>query len=88
MINLEEPVENNRNIQPKNGRLVYYYQSDCILKDKKMPKIRSQGHYEKMKQEVTNYFFINDSKPSGLVGSFVVPDKEGKAFLPELNLAR
>ena len=46
---------------------------------------RPVGHYEKMKRDVTNYFYVGGSKPSGIPGSFVVPDEEagGKEEIPK-----
>lgn len=34
------------------------------------------GHYEKFKKEVTSYFYVKGSKPSGMEGALVVSKSE------------
>jgi hypothetical protein len=77
----ENPLDNIRKIQDLNGRHVYYYENECGLNKKK--KVEPQiGHYEKVTQEMTRYYYVNDNKPSGLPNSFVVSEIEAKRFLP------
>jgi carbonic anhydrase len=64
---------NNRQIQPVNGRPIFYYKA-CDLFRKKV--IQPTGHYEKVIKEATKYFYVNGEQPSGLPGAFVVSKKE------------
>jgi hypothetical protein len=45
----------------------------------KIPEIN--GHYEKVKEDITRYFYVNDNKPSGAPNAFVVSESEAKGFL-------
>ena len=65
--------ENNRSIQPVNGRPIFYYKSCEIIKKK---VVVPSGHYEKIIKEATKYFYVNGEDPSGLPGAFVVSKKE------------
>jgi carbonic anhydrase len=77
--------ENNRLVQPLNGRVVYYYDSfkyegpepPVKLKEKK-----DSGHYERMVKKFTSYFHVTGSTPSGLPNSFVVSQTEAKGNMP------
>lgn len=78
----------NRNIQPINGRPVFHYDHEKICgPDKKGGNrdgngngngnnIYDLGHYEKMKQIKTNYFFVPGTKASGLPNAFYVSKNE------------
>ena len=66
--------ENNRVVQPRNGRPIFYYKS-CHFEDKKVV-MKPTGHYEKIKKEAVKYFYVSGEQPSGLPGSFVVSKKE------------
>ena len=76
---IQSPVlpENNREIQPLNGRAVFFYDHvkycglDAIKKNEK-----KKGHYEKIIKKKVDYFFVNGVNPSGLPGAFVVTPKE------------
>jgi len=74
------PAENNRLTQPLNGRAIFYYDhilfcgKDKLLKKKK--KIKKIGHYEKVLKKLTEYYYVNGPKPSGLPGAYVVPRSE------------
>lgn len=72
-------IESNRDIQPTNGRRVYYFDAG-IKEQPKAPKpqLEEKGHYEKVKKLYTSYFHVSTDKPSGLPGAFVVPEKEAK----------
>lgn len=75
--------QSNRNIQPLNGRPVFYYDHIKYCgPDPINPKPKPAGHYEKVVQKATSYFYVNGEKPSGLPGSFVVSENEasGKTF--------
>jgi len=79
------PAENNRTIQPLNGRVIFYYDAvkfcganeskTSPLIDRKKKK-RIKGHYEKVLKKMTEYFYVNGPKPSGLPGAYVVPRNE------------
>ena len=74
--NSSEPT-NNRVTQPRNDRPVFHwnhkkYCSEPIQKS----EIKPTGHYEKVPRKVTEYFFVNGEKPSGLPDSYVVSETE------------
>lgn len=68
----------NRETQELKGRPIFHYDhlKYCPLGPPKPPQVMPIGHYEKMKRDVTNYFFVSGSKPSGIPGAFVVPNEE------------
>jgi len=79
--------ENNRAIQPLNGRAVFYYDSEKFCGNKKTiekaltlrnsgSRKKVKGHYEKVPTQMTEYYYVNGPKPSGLPGSYVVSEKE------------
>jgi carbonic anhydrase len=85
---LSDGVEhNNRNVQDTNGRPVFYF--DCtkhcpeISKEKKSVP---EGHFEKVLNKATEYFFVGGNKPSGIPDSFVVnkQEAEGLSSLPKM----
>lgn len=67
----------NRETQPTNGRPIFHYDHKkyCPMSPPKTDA-KPIGHYEKMKRDVTSYFYVSGNKPSGIPGSFVVPDEE------------
>jgi carbonic anhydrase len=76
---IQSPVlpENNRKIQPLNGRAVFFF--DHIKYCGPNPsnkKTKKKGHYEKVIKKKVDYFFVNGANPSGLPGAFVVTPKE------------
>jgi carbonic anhydrase len=68
----------NREIQELKGRPIFHYDHKkyCPMGDPPKPEVKPLGHYEKMKRDVTNYFFVTGTKPSGIPGAFVVPNEE------------
>jgi len=79
------PAENNRNIQPLNGRAIFYYdavkfcganESPSAIMEQKKRKKKVRGHFEKVLKKMTEYFYVNGPKPSGLPGAYVVPRSE------------
>lgn len=73
--------QSNRNIQQLNGRPVYWYNhnKNCGPDPVPIPPKRS-GHYEKVLNKGTQYFYVNGPEPSGLPGAFVVSEKEAKGL--------
>jgi len=70
---------NYRNIQPINGRPIFYYDHIKYCGPEPPKKIiKPFGHYEKIIKEATKYFYVNGQDPSGLPGAFVVSAKEAK----------
>jgi hypothetical protein len=45
---------------------------------RKKKKPEPKGHYEKIKQEITKYVYVNDDKPTGIPNAFVVSENEAK----------
>jgi len=77
-INNTDP-QNFRELQPLNGRRVYYYDyvMQNILNPIKKPA-PLEGHYERVAQKMTNYFKVSTNMPSGLPGAFVVSSREAR----------
>jgi len=75
--------ENNRETQPQNGRPIFYYDhmKYCGV-DLKPQKKQEKGHYEKTTKEITDYFYVSGSHPSGLSGAFVVSKDEALGTIP------
>jgi carbonic anhydrase len=83
------PPENNRAIQPQNGRAIFYYDHlafcgpSALNKRKKIQtdigvKQRRKGHYEKREANAVEYYYVDGETPSGLPGALVVSPKEAK----------
>ncbi len=74
-VTLNEDIQDNiRKIQNTNNRDIFHFDNICNMK-KPRKSIRS-GHFEKVDQKVTNYFYVSDDKPSGVLNSFVVSPGE------------
>ena len=76
-----EKAENNRKVQPLNGRKVFFYDhvKYCGADPVKVKPIeKASGHYEKVKSKVTQYLYVNSDTPSSLPHSFVVSEAEAK----------
>jgi hypothetical protein len=81
VINDEGQIENNRDVQPLNGRSVFIFDHrryGCVDYKPKKKKIQPAGHYEKVVREATEFVYVNGNQPSGLPGSFVVSEQEAK----------
>ena len=66
----------SRNVQEINGRPIFHWENKC---KETIKKPLSDGHYEKITEKATQYFYINSSEPSGIPGALVVPKKEAMA---------
>ena len=80
-----EEVNNNRETQPLNDRPVFFYDhkkycgdSEALKPAKKV--VKADGHYEKVKKQITEFFYVTSSEPSGLPNSFVVSEQEAKGI--------
>jgi len=77
------PSGNNRKTQPLNGRKIFHYTANEICEP---PSINSnngtkkEGHYEKIIKKATQYFYVNNEKPSRLPGAIVVSESEAKGY--------
>ena len=91
VISFPNPNENNRNIQPLNGRAVFYYESKRFCgRDKDIKGVidgsskrrrRSKGHYEKVLKKMNEYYYVSGPIPSGLPGAYVVSAKEAQGLV-------
>jgi carbonic anhydrase len=75
----ESDNENNREIQPTNGRLVYLFDhimNGCVTYKPPKAKIQKAGHFEKVRRTAHEYILVNGNKPSGIPGSFIVSEEE------------
>jgi carbonic anhydrase len=83
VLNDEGVGENNREIQPLNGRNVFVYDHrryGCSEYKPKKREIKSAGHYEKVQKDAIEYIFVAGDAPSGMPGSFIVSEKEAKGI--------
>ena len=71
--------KSNRAIQEINKRFVYH--TNCVSEEN---KVVDTGHYEKIKVDVTKYFYVDGLDSSHLPSSFVVDQRE--ATLGEMPL--
>jgi len=75
-INMDVP-NNNRQIQPRNGRNVFIYEKEpCFDLHKPHHHSKLNGHYEKAVKHTNNYYYVNNDKPSGMPGALVVSKEE------------
>jgi carbonic anhydrase len=77
------PPENNRLPQPLNGRAIFYYDAPKFCGSEESNRLlkiggkgKKRGHYEKVVKSITDYYYVNGEKPSGLPGAYVVSAKE------------
>jgi carbonic anhydrase len=84
------PPENNRLLQPLNGRAIFYYDASKFCgsdETNKLLKIngrgKKKGHYEKVVKSITDYYYVNGEKPSGLPGAYVVSPKEANGDMDD-----
>jgi hypothetical protein len=68
----------SRDVQPLNGRPVFHYDYEkfCGPEEQTSSKEEDTGHYEKVLTAMTKYFYVSDSKPSGIPGAFLISEKE------------
>lgn len=80
IVNNFEP-NSQRKTQERNGRPVFFYDhlKYCGPDPTPIKKVAIH-HYEKVNQKVTDYFYVNGDKPSGLPGAFVVTENEAKGL--------
>ena len=77
VISTNKTDQNSRKLQDVNGRPIFFYDhiKYCIPEPIIIPP-KPRGHYEKIHKETTEYFYVNGEEPSGLPGSYVVPEDE------------
>ena len=79
--------ENDREVQPRNGRPVFYYNHEKYCgPDKLKTKSGPTGHYEKYLKSKNKLIYVDNDKPSGLPNSFVISKEEalGEQSLEEM----
>jgi len=75
-------MENSRQIQNLNGRPVFYYDSSLFNSSYEMQNedskydTKREGHYEKKRARVTNYFYVEGYQNSDVPGAIVAPEEE------------
>jgi carbonic anhydrase len=76
------PSGNARKTQNLNGRRVFHYtqKEACPTFGVKDRKNKKEGHYEKIVKKATEYFYVNNERPSRLPGAFVVSEEEAKGY--------
>lgn len=75
-LTLDDNIQDNfRRTQNLNNRKIYYYDNHCNT-IKKPRKLKRAGHFEKVDQKITNYFYVSDQNPSGIPNAFVVSPGE------------
>lgn len=76
IITSDIPPENDRFIQDRNGRPVFYFDHEKYCGTDQPRKKEEEGHYEKVKLRRENIFYVNDQKPSGIPEAFVISSDE------------
>jgi len=81
IIKSDQPVFSNRLIQTTNNRPIFHYNHEEFCGPDPSPrKPKPTGHYEKVINKGTQYFFVNGVEPSGMPGAFVVSEGEAKGL--------
>jgi carbonic anhydrase len=76
------PLTNYREVQPLNGRSVFYFDSTMFdtpsFSNSKEDKynVKKNGHFEKQETEVTDYIYVEGSNVSSVPGAIVVSEEE------------
>jgi len=76
----DETASSSRAIQDLNGRPVFHYSHENYCTPNKKKPRKDTGHYEKVVNRGTQYFFVSGPEPSGMPGAFVVSEKEAKGL--------
>jgi carbonic anhydrase len=77
----ESELENVREVQPLNGRSVFFYDASmCKPVVSPSPPAQPVGHFERLKRKITQFFFVNGEAPSGLPDSYLVSENEAKGI--------
>jgi len=76
LITSEIGPENDRVIQNRNGRPVFYFDHQKYCGPDQNKKKEENGHYEKIKMRKEKIFYVNNNKPSGLPEAFVISKDE------------
>lgn len=74
-----EPIKNDlknaRVVQDINERDVFLYDAvanGCLVPEKKKPR----GHFERLETTVSKYIYVDNDRPTGISGSYVVSEAE------------
>jgi carbonic anhydrase len=82
IISTPEVPDNFRDVQPLNGRTVFFYDvakycNPGELDYTKKKEVRpSRGHYEKVKSKKWVYYQVDGKSPSGMPDSYIVSEQE------------
>lgn len=71
-------LENIRDIQPLNNRIVYFFDASICKTPDVIVTTQKPGHFEKITDKVTEYFFVEGNEPSKVPDTYVVTEKEAK----------
>jgi len=75
----ESITHSNRDVQPLNWRPVFHYDhTKYCPPDQIQTSSKPLWHYEKMKKDLINYFYVSWTKPSGIPWAILVSDDEAK----------
>lgn len=71
-------IANYRETQNLNGRPVFFFDCEkhCPQEQQQTPQEKAEGHYEKIIKKSSQYFYVENEKPSGVPDSFVVGQDE------------
>ena len=78
----KNPDGNSREPMPLRDRGILYYDSkasNCAPQPVRKP-VKGVGHYEKVPRKADTFIWVKGEKPSGIEGSFVVPEWEAKGL--------
>lgn len=83
VINIDDAT-NNRDTQPLGERAVFFFDHkkfcgpDFSAQVRRKKEVKPEGHYEKLKSKIVEYFYVGGNNPSGLPNSYVVSETEAK----------
>lgn len=87
-----ELTDSKRNIMPKNNRQIYYYNSELQIscdnkgnlkqekQNTKKETEKHEGHFEKVQDVITKYYYVNSDETTGVPGAINVSPQEAGAI--------
>lgn len=72
--------ENDRKIQNRNGRPVFYFDHEKYCGPDAPKEKKENGHFEKVQVKKDEVFYVPDKKPSGFPEAFVISENEANGI--------
>ena len=71
---------NFRNVQETNDREILFFEREKVCGQdenlKRLKEKKDEGHYEKVRKNITEFFYVTGDNPSGIKGALVVSKAE------------